>query len=329
MYHMSIIRKYTAALLDMFNELEVQYKDTNGNIRSNNVPITFNVKEKSHILDNYSVEQIQSGNYNVLPRGFLSLTSIQRNSERTTNKNVKINTIKNENTFDFQYNAVPYDIMFDITVKCRGMNEATMIIEQVLPLFNPVYNIDVYEIDSLDEPTRLPVSLLDVSIEKDSDYEELYQNLINVNFGLLIKGNFYPPIKSIERIKEYKLQIFDNRNETVKKSLMSWDINEDGSPINEEIVIPEIANRIPHIIDIIVDGNLQVGDNNLEVLYTDEDSIITELTFTWSVLSGNAIITGNKELSSLKVNSAGDIEIMVEIKDKENNYNSLIKVFTI
>ena len=50
MYHMSIIRKYTAALLDLLNEIQVQYKDSNGNIRSCNVPLTFNVKEKSNIL---------------------------------------------------------------------------------------------------------------------------------------------------------------------------------------------------------------------------------------------------------------------------------------
>lgn len=329
MYHFGIIRKYTAALLEMFNNLEIQYKDSAGNTRSKNVPITYSTKEKSNIFDKYTVEQLQSGNYNVLPRASLALTSLMKNTERTTNKNVSINKIKNENTFDYQYNAVPYDFNFDLNVKCRGMNEATMIIEQVLPFFNPVYNIDIWEIDTLDEPTRIPIILLDVSVENDSEYDEFSQNLMTVNFGLLLKGNIYPPVKSIERIKELKMRIFDNTISNNKKTIFGWDVNDSGNLENEEKIIPEITDRLPHIIDIIVKGNLSTGENNLEVLYVDHDSIITELTFKWNVLSGDASIQGNKEFATLNINSTGDIEIQVEIRDEENNYNSLSKVFTV
>ena len=39
-------------------------------------------------------------------------------------------------------------------------------------MFNPIVNIDVYDAVNLDEPTRIPVTLLDIGINTE-DYEEL------------------------------------------------------------------------------------------------------------------------------------------------------------
>ena len=111
-----------------------------------------------------------------------------RGTARTTNKNVKLNTVQNENNFEFVYNSVPYDFTFELVVQCRGMNEALMIVEQVVPLFNPIYNIDIFDVPNLSEPTRVPISLLDISIE-DAEYDVFSSNIFNVNLELESKGN--------------------------------------------------------------------------------------------------------------------------------------------
>ena len=105
-YHHNTIRTYTGALLNLFNDLEIQYKNSAGEISSRNIPIRFATKEKSKILDEYSTEQLTSGNYNVLPRANLTWSSIIKSEERTTNKHLKINTKANEKSFDFLYNSV-------------------------------------------------------------------------------------------------------------------------------------------------------------------------------------------------------------------------------
>ena len=130
-YHHGTIRTYTGAILDLFNDLEVQYKNSKGEISSRNVPVRFSSREKSSILDEHTVEQILSGNYNVLPRANLLWSAIIKSDNRTTNKHVKVNTKANEDNFEFLYNSVPYELMFELAIVCRGMNEATMIIEQI------------------------------------------------------------------------------------------------------------------------------------------------------------------------------------------------------
>ena len=103
-YHHGTIRTYTGAILDLFNDLEVQYKNSKGEISSRNVPVRFSSREKSSILDEHTVEQISSGNYNVLPRANLLWSAIIKSDNRTTNKHVKVNTKANEDNFEFLYN---------------------------------------------------------------------------------------------------------------------------------------------------------------------------------------------------------------------------------
>lgn len=329
-YHHNTIRTYTGALLNLFNDLEVQYKNSVGEITSRNIPVRFATKEKSKILDEYSTNQLTSGNYNVLPRANLSWSNMIKAEQRTTNKNVKINTKANENTFEFLYNSVPYEFTYELTIMCRGLNEATMIIEQIACKFNPIINIDVYDATNLDEPTRVPVTLLDIGIEP-SEYEELSSNIINVNVGLSIKGNIYPPIKSIERIKEFKMFLNESQedkfNNYTKKSVFNYDII-DSELKNEEVFIPEIDNTYPVIVEIVGD-NVIVGENNILAIWEDKDSTIRELNFEWFVLSGDASILGSKDTAKLIVSEPGNIEILLKITDENGNYNSKSKIFTV
>lgn len=234
MVHHGTIRKYTAALLNIFNDIEVSYKLSNGRTVEKNIPLNYSSREKSRILDDYTVEQILSGNKNVLPRADLALVSLSKAEQRTTNKNNKNNNFKSISGLEFAYNSVPYVFNFDLVIKCRGMNEATQIVEQIVPKFNPSVNIDIWDASNLNEPTRIPVNLLDVAIE-DEEYDELSSNVFTVTFGLSLTGNLYPPIKAMPRIKEFKFYLdqIENENEATRKVLKEWDVDIDGNVVDE------------------------------------------------------------------------------------------------
>lgn len=326
-YHHNTIRTYTGALLNLFNDLEVQYKNSAGEVTSRNIPVRFASREKSKILDEYTMEQLTSGNFNVLPRASLSWSSLMRSEQRTTNKNLKINTKANEDTFEFLYNSVPYEFTYELSIICRGMNEATMIIEQVASRFNPIVNIDVYDATNLDEPTRIPVQLLDIGITPD-EYEEISSNIVTISFGLSLKGNIYPPIKTIDRIKDFKIFISENKEDKqIKKSVLSYEVK-DSEAQNEKIFFPELGNTYPRIIEII-GSNIVQGNNEILAIWEDDDSTIRELTFEWFVLSGDALITGDADIAILNISSPGEIEILLKITDENGNYNSKTKIFTI
>lgn len=228
--HHGSIRKYTAALLEVFNDLEVQYKSSAGNPVGKKIPLKYSTREKSRILDDYSAEQILSGNHNVLPRATLAMVGMSKADPRVMNRNNKIGQFRGADTMEYMFNSVPYEFSFELNVQCRGMNEATQIIEQVAPVFNPILNVDVWDATNLSEPTRVPVRLDDISIETE-DYDELSTNIVNVTLALTLVGNLYPPIKSVPRIKQFQMyfnQIEDEKNAT-RKEMLEWDVDAKGA----------------------------------------------------------------------------------------------------
>lgn len=325
--HHGTIRKYTSMLLSIFNDLEIQYIDSNGVTHSKNIPLKFSSIEKARTLDELSIEQILSGNTNILPRASLSLTAVQKSEQRITNKNLKINSVKKEDHFEFQYNSVPYQFMYELTFQCRGMNEASMIIEQLAPKFNPIVNIDVYDGLNLNEPTRIPIKLLDFSLNYE-DYSEISSNIITVSCSIQLEGNLYPPIKSVQRIKDFKILINEKvqEDEFTRKMIMGWDIDGEGTPINEETIYPD--NNLPQIIDILCNSYIRIGDNDLFLVFEDKDSLINELTFNWVILSGDATIEFKQDRAILNINSSGSVEVQVSIEDLSGNYVSSSKIFT-
>jgi hypothetical protein len=336
MFHHGTIRKYTAAMLDLFNDLEIQYTDSNGNIRSRNIPIKYSSIEKYRELDNFSTEQLLAGNTNTLPRGAIALSTMIKAEQRTTNKNLKIGKVKGENTFEYMYNSVPFEFTFELAIMCRGMNEAAMIIEQIAPKFNPTVNIDVWDAENLNEPTRIPVKLLDIGIESN-EYDELSSNIVTVNVGTSIMGNLYPPIKSIERVKEFKMYIAETVGNkevgetAVRKAIMGWDVQDDGTLINGTVVnVDRSSNFPPRIVDVY-GLNIGMGVNTLTAIYEDGDNKVSELYFQWEILSGGATIipVGIGDTAEFYITQPGDIEVQCKITDVFGNYDTFTKVFTI
>ena len=269
-FHHGSIRKYTAALLDVFNSTEIQYKKSTGEMVTKAIPLKYSTVEKIRVFDQYTVEQFLSGNYSVLPRASLALVSMTKASQRQTNKNSKINKFTSDSAMEYMYNSVPYEFAYDIVFQCRGMNEATQIIEQIAPKFNPTVNIDVWDAQNLNEPTRVPVSLTDISMETE-EYDELSSNIITVTFNLNIVGNLYPPIKALPRVKEFQMylnQIEDDENAT-RKEMLEWDVDLNGHIISggldhyiNELTIPtstgdsQDLSYDPNDTKVSLDGNL-------------------------------------------------------------------------
>ena len=231
MWFHGTIRKYTAALLDIFNEFEIQYLDSEGETLTRVIPLTYSSREKSRILDSYTSEQLLAGNYSVLPRASLALGSMSKLEARVTNKNNRIQRFRDEDTMEYAFNSVPYEFSYDLVVQCRGMNEATQILEQIAPRFNPIVNVDIWDAENLDEPTRVPLKLSDIAFETE-EYDELSTNLITINVSLSLTGNIYQPIKSQERIKEFLLALNEVKGDFyTQRSLLDWDVDINGHVI--------------------------------------------------------------------------------------------------
>lgn len=203
-YHFNSIRKYTVALLDTFGDIEIpRYNEDGELIKIINVPITFSSRERAVQL----VEQdyaTNNGNVNILPRLALSLDSMNKATNRDTNKSKKINiTTKDNNTYSLSYNSVSYDFMFTLHILARTMSDLTMIVEQILPQFRPTLNIRLQELDFINDDASIPINFDGISFDFpiDTDIDSDIRTL-TADLSLTMRGNLYLPLKDAKIVKE-------------------------------------------------------------------------------------------------------------------------------
>lgn len=205
MFYHNTIRRYTLALLNFFNNMELQYESDNGQIITKSIPIRYKTREKLLSIDK-STEQELSGNTNVLPRAYLELTSLSPDTERQVSKYLKINRNRQGTHAQYQWNCLSYSFSYKVSVLCRGFNEISQIIEQVAPKFNPNIAIDIRDAENEQEPTRIPVQLGGVDFEV-SDYNEQSNNVCTVNFDLTLSGYLFEPIKTYALVKQFNVNL--------------------------------------------------------------------------------------------------------------------------
>lgn len=256
-YIHNTIRKYTLALIDFFNDLEIQYHDSNDNIVNKKIPIIYRNKEKRSLMDQSIIQEL-SGNLNVLPRGTLSIAQMSKSSDRNTSKFNKFAFKRENQDMDYMYNPVAYDITYDLSIICRGMNEACQIIEEIAPKFNPNVAIDVWDADNLNEPSRIPINLSDINPEVIS-VDEFSQNLIRVTAILTLYGWLYPPIRTHKKVKNFDINLDMVNKEQI---VMGFDV------VDRELVNGKVEVKADRTTDLYLEAiDLVKTDNKIKVIY--------------------------------------------------------------
>ena len=137
-YH-GTIRRYVVLFGTLFNDIYLNRPDTTHNqIKSVKVPIAYGPREKvlARLTADPSLDRPTAIS---LPRISFEITDIQYAPER------KMNTIgkrykkygEDADIMMYQYNPVPYNINFSMSIIVKNTDDGTRIIEQILPFFTP------------------------------------------------------------------------------------------------------------------------------------------------------------------------------------------------
>lgn len=263
-FHFETLRTYTASLLSLFGDLEVQTTHSNGKIHTSRVPIQYSNREKSDIINQLDYNQIFSANSQILPRAVLIFLSMAPARERAKVKFQKIFKIQtSEGVKQYNFNSIPYNFEFQIVAQTRGMNEACQIIEQVCTYFNPSYNMKIAEIPIPQvEKTSVKLELTNTTIEQQ-DIDDYSTNITTITFDLTLSGNLYPAIKESKIIKE--IQMFLHSPEGRVSSIESNEL---------QIIINQYK------ADVI---GIKAVDNTLEAQIVTKCEKLIKYNFEWIV----------------------------------------------
>ena len=172
-YH-EIIRKTIISFGTLFNDVSIRHTKSDGSILDETkVGLSYGPMQK-FLTKIQEQEQLTKSIAITLPRMSFEMTTIQYDSTRKTGVT---QTFKANDTTDNKtkkvFMPVPYNIGFELNIFSKLNDDALQIIEQILPFFQPSFNLTVDLVSSIGEKRDIPI-ILD-SIDFQDDYEGSFQ----------------------------------------------------------------------------------------------------------------------------------------------------------
>ena len=159
-----------------------------------------------------------------LPRISFEMTSIQYDPTRKANVTQTFKTCDNGNTIKKVYMPVPYNIGFQLNIMTKLQDDALQIVEQILPNFQPSFNLTVDLVDSIGEKRDIPVVLDSVSFTDDyeGDYSTRRTLIYTLNFTA--KTYLFGPISDSPDglIKKVQVDVYTSTDTTTAKREMRY-----------------------------------------------------------------------------------------------------------
>ena len=198
-YYHQTIRKYVAVFGTLFNDINIQRKNSSGEIVDHiKVPIAYEAKDKMLLRVRRGSKADESIGIS-LPRMGFDLNGIVYDPVRKLNTlgvTFAANTAAGSGTMLKQYNPVPYNFDFTLSAMVDNSEDGAQIFEQIVPFFTPEFNVSVNLIPSMNIKPDISIALTDVTIEDSYEGELTIRREIIWTLNFMMKGYIYPDIKS-------------------------------------------------------------------------------------------------------------------------------------
>ena len=214
-YH-DTMRKYVILFGTLFNDVWINREDSNGNVKDViKVPLSYGPREKflariTGIEDGR--DPLQQPFSAVVPRMGFEITGFTYAAERklpARNKFASQVIDNNSAQKNFQYNPVPYDMTFSLSIFVKNAVDGTRIVEQILPYFKPEWVTTVQLLEDPDVTLDVPLLLNNVQLDEiyEGSFEENRTLVWQLDFTM--KGYFFGPVYKQDIIRLANTQIFD------------------------------------------------------------------------------------------------------------------------
>ncbi len=219
-YH-EILRKTVIGFGTLFNNINIRHKDASGTTFSTlKVPLAYGPMQK-FLARIQQQPDLDRETAITLPRLSFEMQGIQYDPTRKTGIAQTFLT-KNGTNAKRVYMPVPYNIGFELSIMAKLSDDALQILEQILPYFQPSFNITVNLISSIGEKKDIPIVL--ESINYSDQYEGGFESRRTIVYTLSFVAKTYlfgPVAENPEGlIKKVDVDYYANTNtKTARRSI--------------------------------------------------------------------------------------------------------------
>ncbi|MEN6551357.1 MAG: tail sheath stabilizer and completion protein [Methanobacterium sp.] len=286
-YYHEIIRRTSAAFGTLFNNIYIRHQDGEGDDFSYiKVPIAYGPIQKFLAR----VEQKPDSRNRValtLPRMSFEVGQLNYDSSRKSSSLQTFNALVGPNNTPRQlYMPVPYNLPLELTIATKYNDDMFQIIEQILPLFRPEFNLSVNLSSTIGEKRDVPLVLQGISPFQD-DYEGNFdaRRFITATLNFVAKIYFFGPVDTDDNgniIKKVQVDYYSDTNPVNASRIRRYvvtpratkDYNDDNTttitePITTKITKFEVSNGS----SLTPNSYIQINNENMFIKSIDGNLI--------------------------------------------------------
>lgn len=211
-YH-EIIRKTIVGFGTLFNNIEIRRSGEGGRIEAMKIPLSYGPKQKFLARLDQQTTQEQPVQM-VLPRIAFEIKNISYDATRKVSPIQTVRAVDPDNDSKVRkaYMPVPYNLDFELAIIAKNSDDAVQIVEQILPYFQPTFNITINLVDSIGEKKDIPITLQSINYEDDYEGDYMKRRAIIYTLTFTTKTYLYGPVSDSAVIKKAIADVYSTTN---------------------------------------------------------------------------------------------------------------------
>ena len=230
-YH-EIIRKTIIGFGTLFNDITIKHKNSSDGIISDmKVPLSYGPSQK------FLARLDQQANLNkpvqiTLPRMSFEMVSIDYDASRKTGITQTFKAVDDSSRMKKVFMPIPYNIGFELSILSKLNDDSLQIVEQILPYFQPSFNITVDLVESIGEKRDVPIVLNSVAFQDDYEGDFSSRRALIYTLQFTAKTYLFGPIADSSEglIRKVQVDMYADTDRTTAKREMRYTVVPD--PVN-------------------------------------------------------------------------------------------------
>ena len=284
-YYHEIVRKTIISFGTLFNQIHIRHKEQNGvNASDMRVPIAYGPRQK-FLARITQQPELNKATQISLPRMSFEMTSIQYDPTRKSSVVQTFKTCDDGGNVKKVYMPVPYNIGFELSILCKLNDDALQIVEQILPYFQPAFNLTIDLVESIGEKRDIPIVLNSVAFQDDYEGDFSTRRALIYTLRFTAKTYLFGPVA-------------DNPEGLIRKVIVDTYTNTDRLSAKREMrytVTPQAKVDYNNDNTGVLSANIEATDQRLPVTNTSGFS------------NGDRIVIGSEVMYVKEVTSATEL----------------------
>jgi len=278
-FYNEILRRTVIAFGTLFNNISIKHTNSSNEVVSDlKVPLAYGPTQK------FLARLTQSPDLNkaiamTLPRMSFEFTGLTYDPSRkvTTTQTFTVKSAADENVTKKAFMPVPYNMQFELSIMSKLNDDALQIIEQILPYFQPSYNLTVELVDEINEKRDIPIVLENVTMQDDYEGDFSTRRVLLYTLRFTAKTFLFGPVTTATKdiIKTSKVSFLagtDPTNTTRELAFVSTPRaikNYTGTILTtlaNDVAISDVLIAVDSAASISTNTYLDIGDEEVYVV---------------------------------------------------------------